>query len=88
MLEILRKYTEDSFGIVEYTKNGIDVSHVVKTPIVNNETGIEIETIDEKIARLEQNNQELKAQVEQDNLIQFEVLATIYEELLASKGSA
>jgi hypothetical protein len=82
MLKILKKYTEDSFEVVEYTKNGIDVSHVVKTPIINDETDIEIESIDEKIARLERNNQELKVQVEQDNLIQFEVLATIYEELL------
>ena len=39
-----------------------------------------IETAEEKIARLEQ-------QIQQDNLIQFEVLATIYEELMASKGS-
>jgi hypothetical protein len=39
-----------------------------------------VETTEQKIERLEQ-------QVQQDNLILFDVLATIYEELLASKGS-
>jgi hypothetical protein len=38
-----------------------------------------IETLEQKIERLEQ-------QIQQDNLITFEVLATIYEELLM-KGS-
>lgn len=37
------------------------------------------ETLEQKVVRLEQ-------QIQQDNLIQFEVLATIYEEIL-NKGS-
>jgi hypothetical protein len=54
-----------------YTKKRLEVSEVVEPPK---------ETLVEKITRLEQ-------QVMQDNLVTFEVLATIYEELLASKGS-
>ncbi|UII56719.1 hypothetical protein LS684_04435 [Cytobacillus spongiae] len=48
----------------------IDIEPVQEEPI---------ETLEQKIERLEQ-------QIQQDNLIQFEVLATIYEELLL-KGS-
>jgi hypothetical protein len=43
-------------------------------------TLVEQETAEQKIARLEQ-------QIQADNLVTFEVLATIYEELLAQKGS-
>jgi hypothetical protein len=54
-----------------YTKKRSVVPEVVEPPK---------ETLEEKITRLEQH-------VMQDNLVTFEVLATIYEELLASKGS-
>lgn len=31
MLEVLREYIEDEYRIIEYTKDGVTVSHIVKT---------------------------------------------------------
>jgi hypothetical protein len=85
MLSILREYIEDNYRVIEYTKDGQTVSHVVKTPV---QTEIPLEetlpvppqeTLEEKIARLEQ-------QIQNDTLVQFDVLATIYEELLTLKS--
>lgn len=75
-LKILNEYTLNNFNITEYTKDGITISHEVKIPIpiVGEELPIQ-EPIHVKLERIEQQRQA-------DNLTQFDVLATIYEELL------
>jgi hypothetical protein len=84
MLQVLREYQEDAQEVTEYTRDGETVSHTVRVPIQEETPPAEPTetepTLEEKITRLEQ-------QIQQDNLVTFEVLATIYEELLASKGS-
>jgi len=81
---ILRETIEDGMKIIEYTKDGETVSGRISYPSsiveINPEPSSTVETTEQKIERLEQ-------QVQSDNLIMMEVLATIYEELLASKGS-
>jgi hypothetical protein len=86
MLQIKRQYIDGDMQVTEYTKDGQTVSHIVKVPVQQDVPPIEPisvspqETLEEKIARLEQ-------QIQENTLIQFDVLATIYEELLKLKGS-
>jgi len=97
MLKILREFIEGDMQITEYTRDVVfneeteeweispnaSRSHKVEIP-VQSEAPVKPlppqETAEQKIERLEQ-------QVQSDNLIMMEVMATIYEELLASKGS-
>lgn len=74
MVTKLREYIENGIQVIEYTRDGESVSHVVKTPVVTEPTE-PVETVEEKLARMEQ-------QLEAQSLVQLEVLATIYEELL------
>lgn len=75
-MEILKKYTKDEMNVIEYTRDGVTVSHVVQTPIQTVQpTPPPVETTDQKIARLEK-------QLAEQNLMQMEVLATIYEQIL------
>lgn len=77
-MKILREFTESGMKVIEYTTDGLTISHTVKSPI---ETGQapssqkSVETMDQKIARLEK-------QLTEQNLMQMEVLATIYEQIL------
>lgn len=79
MLKILREYVEGDEQVTEYTRDGVTVSHTVRMPVQEDKPEPEpqepIETIEEKVARLEQ-------QVMNDNLIVMETLASIYEEII------
>ena len=41
-MEIINQYEKENYKITEYTKDGINVSHIIKTPIP-------IETIDQEV---------------------------------------
>lgn len=77
MLKVLRKYVDDIYTITEYTRDGVTVNNVTKTitPLEQDEPVEPVETLEQKLERLER-------QIQQDSLLQLEVLATIYEELL------
>lgn len=79
MLNILREYIDGDMQFTEYTRDGVTVSHTVRTPVQTEQPEPEpqepVETMEQKIARLEQ-------LVQEQNLTQMEVLATIYEEIL------
>lgn len=80
MSQILRQYIdENGLQITEFTRDGVTVSATIKQTIpVDLPEPIPIEpqpTLEEKLARMEQ-------QLQEQALIQLEVLATIYEELL------
>ena len=79
MIQILNEYIEGVVHVTEYTLDGVTVSHTVRTPVQTEqsqpETQPPVETMEEKIARLEQ-------QVQSDNLIVMETLASIYEEII------
>ncbi|MFJ7850801.1 hypothetical protein ACIQZM_18030 [Peribacillus sp. NPDC097206] len=82
MLSILRETIRGDMKVIEYTKDGETVIQTVKVPtdvegIQNPELGV-FESLEQKVDRLEK-------QVTEDNLVQFEVLATIYEELLSKE---
>ena len=86
MIKVLRQYIENDTQVTEYSVDGKNVSHRVEVP-VQSEAPTEVnlpiypqETTEQKIERLEQ-------QVQQDNLILFDVLATIYDEVQSLKGS-
>lgn len=74
MVDILRTFIEGDQKVTEYTRDGVTVSHTVREP---NRTELTqtVETTDQKIARLEK-------QLAEQNLMQMEVLATIYEQIL------
>lgn len=78
MSRILRKYIDDEgLEVTEYTNDGVNVTTIIRQlPATETIEPTEpTETIEEKIIRLEQ-------QIQESNLVQLEVLATIYEELL------
>lgn len=77
-MEILKKYVSNNENIIEYTRDGVTISHVVRTPVQTVEPPLQpIETTDQKISRLEK-------QLAEQNLMQMEVLATIYEQILGT----
>lgn len=77
MISILHKHIENGIQVTEYTRDGVTVSHTVRTPVQTEQPEPQepVETMEEKIARLEQ-------QVANDNLILMETLASIYEEII------
>ena len=80
MIQVLREYIEGDMQITEYTRDGVTVSHTVRTPVQTEqpepqEPQTPVETMEEKISHLEQ-------QVMNDNLIVMETLASIYEEII------
>ena len=82
MLQVLREYTKDGFKITEYTTDGKTASHVV-TSIISEGEIIQVESLEEKIGRLEQQLAEQKEQ----NLNLLDVNLSLYEELLSIKSS-
>lgn len=58
-MQILRQYEEDGYLIVEYTKDGVTISHVVETLIPSDDPQPEpvpiepAETIEDKLARID-----------------------------------
>lgn len=81
MIQILKQYIEGDNQVTEYTRDGETVSHTVKQPVVTEpqEPVVPQETLEQKVDRIEIQRQD-------DTLMQLDVLATIYEELLM-KGS-
>ena len=79
MIQVLREYVEGDMQVTEYTRDGVSVSHTVRIPVHIEQPQLEpqppVETMEQKIARLEQ-------QVQSDNLIVMETLASIYEEII------
>lgn len=75
MLKILKEYVENNTRVVEYTKDGETISHIVKTPIQVElpENNSQV-TLEEQIAELKE-----------DNLILMDALATVFEEVLSLK---
>ena len=71
-MTVVRTYIEDGFEVTEY-----DNGYIVRVPIQTNvpQENVITETLEQKVERLEKQRQA-------DNLTQFDVLATIYEELL------
>jgi hypothetical protein len=65
MITILRQYIEDDMQVVEYTKDGVTVSHTVKTPIQNETAGEQLPPLPPNpLLQLQQENAELKARIE------------------------
>ena len=73
-IKILNKYEEDGYLVSEFTRDGETISHVIRECLEVAPAEPQ-PTLEEKIARMEQ-------QIEEQSLVQLEVLATIYEELL------
>ncbi|MED5042762.1 hypothetical protein P9848_12590 [Geobacillus stearothermophilus] len=65
MITILRQYIEGDMQVVEYTKDGVTVSHVVKTPIQNETAGEQLPPLPPNpLLQLQQENAELKERIE------------------------
>jgi hypothetical protein len=65
MIAILRQYIEDNMQVIEYTKDGVTVSHVVKTPIQNETAGELLPPLPPNpLLQLQQENEELKSRIE------------------------
>lgn len=75
-VKFLREYEENGERVIEYTKDGTTVSHTDRELISAKpiEPPATVETPEEKIARLEE-------EIQSNNIAQFEVLATIIEQL-------
>lgn len=68
MLTILRQYIEGDMNVIEYTKDGVTVSHVVKTPVQNETAGEQLPPLPPNpLIQLQQENQQLKQQLAQIN---------------------
>ena len=82
-MNVLRKYIEGDEQVTEYTRDGVTVSHTVRTPIQTEQPQPEpqppVETMEQKIARLEQ-------QVQSDNLILMDALAMTYEQIMMMRS--
>jgi len=78
-MRTLRVFIENGIEITEFTLDGVTVSHRVETPAQPQEPIEPQETLEQKVERIELQRQD-------DTLMQLDVLATIYEELLM-KGS-
>ncbi|WP_240371679.1 hypothetical protein [Anoxybacteroides rupiense] len=64
MLQILKEYIDRDMLVREYTKDGENVSHIVKTPIQHETDGEIIELPPNPLLQLQQENDELKARIE------------------------
>jgi hypothetical protein len=64
MLNILKRYIEGEMIVTEYTADGVNVSHIVKTPIQHETDGEIIELPPNPLLQLQQENDELKARIE------------------------
>lgn len=65
MISILRQYIEGDMNVIEYTKDGVTVSHVVKTPVQNETAGEQLPPLPPNpLLQVQQENAELKAQIE------------------------
>jgi len=65
MLSILKQYIENDMQVIEYTKDGVNVSHVVKTPIQNETAGELLPPLPPNpLLQLQQENTELKERIE------------------------
>lgn len=50
MLEVLKRYVEGDYNVTEYSKDGKNVSHTIRTPIPPNSTEDKfVSTIEEQI---------------------------------------
>ncbi|NNU96163.1 hypothetical protein [Anoxybacillus sp. EFIL] len=68
MISILRQYIEGDMNVIEYTKDGVTVSHVVKTPVQNETAGEQLPPLPPNpLLQLQQENQQLKQQLAQIN---------------------
>jgi hypothetical protein len=65
MLQILKEYVDGDMLVREYTKDGENVSHIVKTPIQNETVGEQLPPLPPNpLLQLQQENAELKARIE------------------------
>jgi hypothetical protein len=64
MLKIVNQYIEGEMIVTEYTADGVNVSHVVKTPIQQETEGEIIELPSNPLLQLQQENAELKERIE------------------------
>lgn len=76
-MRILREYEEEGLAVTEYTKDGISVSHTVRQAITT-----ELEPIPEPQPTIEEKLARMERQLEDQSIVQLEVLASIYEELI------
>lgn len=83
MVRKLRDFIDGDEKVTEYTRDGVTVSHTVRTAVQTEQPEQEpqepVETMEEKIARLEQ-------QVMSDNLILMDALAMTYEEVMLMRA--
>lgn len=83
MVRKLRDFIDGDEQVTEYTRDGVTVSHTVRTPVQTEQPEPEpqepVETIEEKVARLEQ-------QVMNDNLILMDALAMTYEQVMMMRS--
>lgn len=73
-MKILNQYAQDGYKVTQYTKDGTTVSHAIRTLITK---PVEIEPIEPQ-PTLEQRVEQLQ----QDNVILMDALATTFEELI------
>jgi hypothetical protein len=65
MIQILRQYIEGDMNVIEYTKDGVTVSHTIKTPIQNETAGEQLPPLPPNpLLQVQQENAELKARIE------------------------
>ncbi|MED0688204.1 hypothetical protein [Anoxybacillus ayderensis] len=63
-MNILRQYVEENMNVIEYTKDGVTVSHVIKTPIQNETAGEQLPPLPPNpLLQLQQENAELKESI-------------------------
>ncbi|MGC4378241.1 hypothetical protein WD019_15135 [Fictibacillus sp. Mic-4] len=81
MLKILKQYSEGEYLITEYTRDGQTVSHVVKTPFLDETDGDVIELPKNPLLEAQQNIETIKQQnanimlqlVKQNNELQKQI---------------
>lgn len=65
MIQILKEYVDGDMIVREYTKDGENVSHIVKTPIQNETSREQLPPLPPNpLLQLQQENAELKERIE------------------------
>ncbi|NNV04784.1 hypothetical protein [Brevibacillus sp. MCWH] len=65
MIEVLREFVENGMRVIEYTRDGVNVSHRVEVPVQNETAGEQLPPLPPNpILQLQQENAELKERIE------------------------
>lgn len=65
MIEILREFVENDMRVIEYTRDGVCVSHRVEVPVQNETVGEQLPPLPPNpLLQIQQENVELKARID------------------------